>query len=137
MLKEACAGVNCIFHFASANRPTTRKFSKYVEINVIGTENLLRAFIEANPGEAEVHVVYASSTAVYGYNRPGETLSEDSRTAPVTPYGESKLMGEHVIKAFASANKRVKYTIFRIGIIYGDGYDNAFNKVFSCSGRVG
>ena len=25
-LQEACAGVNNIFHFASANRPTTRKF---------------------------------------------------------------------------------------------------------------
>jgi nucleoside-diphosphate-sugar epimerase len=39
-------------------------------------------------------------------------------------------MGEHVIKAFATANKRVKYTIFRIGILYGDGYDIGFNKVF-------
>ncbi len=130
VLREACTGVDQIFHFASANRPTTRKFSKYVEINVIGTESLLRAFIEANPGESQVHVLYSSSTAVYGYNRVGETLTEDSRTAPVTPYGESKLMGEHVIKAFATANKRVKFTIFRIGIIYGDGYDDAFNKVF-------
>jgi nucleoside-diphosphate-sugar epimerase len=129
-LREACTGVDYLFHFASANRPTTRKFSKYVEINVIGTENLLRAFIEANPGDKGVHVIYSSSTAVYGYNRPGETLTEESRTAPVTPYGESKLMGEHVVKAFASANKRVTYTIFRIGIMYGEGYDSAFNKVF-------
>ncbi|MDE1865237.1 MAG: NAD(P)-dependent oxidoreductase [Candidatus Micrarchaeota archaeon] len=130
ILREACEGVNTIFHFASANRPTTRKFSKYVEINVIGTENLLRAFMESNPSDAHVHVIYSSSTAVYGYNRPGETLTEDSRTAPVTPYGESKLMGEHVIKAFASANKRVGYTIFRIGIMYGGSYDVSFNKVF-------
>ena len=123
-------GVDQIFHFASANRPLASKFSKFVEINVIGTENLLRAFIEANPGDAEVHILYSSSTAVYGYNRTGETITEESKTAPVTPYGESKLMGEHVIKAFASANKRVKYTIFRIGIMYGAGYDAAFNKVF-------
>jgi UDP-glucose 4-epimerase len=130
VLREACTGADYIFHFASANRPGTRKFSKYVEINVIGTENLLRAFIEANPGSSQVRVVYSSSTAVYGYNRTGEILSEDSRAAPVTPYGESKLMGEHVIKAFASANKRVSYTIFRIGIMYGEGYDVGFNKVF-------
>jgi UDP-glucose 4-epimerase len=130
ILKEACAGVDCIFHFASAGRSTTSKFSKFVEINVIGTENLLRAFIEANPGDAEVQIMYSSSTAVYGYNRSGEVLTEDSKTTPTTPYGESKLMGEHVIKAFATANKRVKYTIFRIGIIYGVGYDLGFNKVF-------
>ena len=77
-----------------------------------------------------MHILYSSSTAVYGYNRAGETLTEESKTAPVTPYGESKLMGEHVIKAFASANKRVRYTIFRIGIIYGEGYDMGFNRVF-------
>jgi UDP-glucose 4-epimerase len=129
-LREACMGVDRIFHFASANRPLASKFSKFVEINVIGTENLLRAFIEANPDEEDVHILYSSSTAVYGYNRAGETITEESKTAPVTPYGESKLMGEHVIKAFASANKRVKYTIFRIGIMYGAGYDAAFNKVF-------
>ena len=28
------------------------------------------------------------------------------------------------------ANKQVGYTIFRIGIIYGEGYDIGFNKVF-------
>lgn len=130
VLKEACAGVDQVFHFSSANRPKTNKFSKYVEINVIGTENLLRAFIESNPGDAPLHIVYSSSTAVYGYDRKGETLTEESRTAPITPYGESKLMGEHVIKAFASANKRVTYTILRIGIMYGEGYNDAFNKVF-------
>ena len=130
ILREACRGVDRVFHFASANRPLASKFSKFVEINVIGTENLLRAFIEANPGDAEVHIIYSSSTAVYGYNRPGETLTEESKTAPITPYGESKLMGEHVIKAFASANRRVKFTIVRIGIMYGAGYDAAFNKVF-------
>ncbi len=130
VLRDACKGVDEIYHFASANRPKTNKFSKYVEINVIGTENLLRAFIEANPGDAGVHIIYSSSTAVYGYNRAGEVITEESKTAPVTPYGESKLMGEHVIKAFATANKRVEYTIFRIGIMYGEGYDLGFNKVF-------
>lgn len=129
-LREACTGVDQIFHFASADRVKTSKFSKFVEINVIGTENLLRAFIEANPGESEVHIIYSSSSAVYGYSRPGETLTEESKTAPVTPYGESKLMGEHVIKAFAAANKRVRYTILRIGIMYGEGYDMGFNRVF-------
>lgn len=130
VLREACRNVDQIYHFASASRDTTKKFSKYVEINVIGTENLLRAFIEANPGESQIQIIYSSSSAVYGYNRSGETITENSKTSPVTPYGESKLMGEHVIKAFAAANKRVKYTIFRIGIIYGDGYDVGFNKVF-------
>lgn len=130
MLREACIGVGQIYHFASANRPKTNKFSKFVEINVIGTENLLRAFMEANPGDAEVQILYSSSSAVYGYNRAGEVVTEESKTSPVTPYGESKLMGEHVIKAFAAANKRVKYTIFRIGIMYGEGYDIGFNRVF-------
>jgi len=75
-------------------------------------------------------VIYSSSTAVYGYQRGGEVITEESKPLPANHYGESKLMGEQVIKAFAAANDRIKYTILRIAVIYGPGYSSPFDRVF-------
>lgn len=131
VLKEACRGVSLIFHFAAALQKNVTRLDSYMQVNVIGTENLLRAYLEANPDpEASVQIIYSSSTAVYGYKRKGETLTENSKTRAETPYGSTKLMSEQVIKAFAEANRKIKYTIFRMSVIYGPGYSYGFGKMF-------
>ena len=45
-------------------------------------------------------------------------------------YSETKLMAEKVIQSFATAEPRIKYTIFRLGNLYGEGYEREFYKVF-------
>jgi len=136
-LLEACEGVDTIFHIAAATtnyqhyykgeRTTTNVI---INTNVIGTENLLQAFADANP-DKKIKMVYASSIAIYGHNRKGETLTEESEAKPHGAYGESKYMAEQVIKAFAAANKRLTYTILRFGVMYGVGYyQNSFMRVF-------
>lgn len=130
-LREACKGVNAIFHFASVPQMGRHKLDSYINTNVIGTENILRAWVDSNKEDSNsVHVIYASSTAVYGHHRKSEILTEESVTKPDGPYGESKLMTEQVIAAFADANKRVSYTIFRMSVIYGPGYEYSFNLIF-------
>ncbi len=130
-MREACKGVNTIFHFASVPQTGRHKLDSYINTNVIGTENLLRAWIDANKEEQRfVHIIYASSTAVYGHHRKGEIVTEESMTKPDGAYGESKLMTEQVIEAFAEANKQLSYTIFRMSVIYGHGYEYSFNLVF-------
>ncbi len=48
------------------------------------------------------HVVFSSTAAVYGIP-PGGIASEDSPTAPINPYGSSKLMTEWMLRDLAIA----------------------------------
>jgi UDP-glucose 4-epimerase len=131
VLMVACNRADNIFHFAAATYNYKFKYSQMVDINVIGTENLIRAYLDANPDkESIVHLIYTSSVTVYGYQRQEEQLTEESDTKPASGYSETKLMAEKVIESFASADKRITYTILRLGTIYGQGYEHEFFKIF-------
>ncbi|TFC86116.1 UDP-glucose 4-epimerase GalE [Cryobacterium sp. TMT3-29-2] len=72
----------------SVQRPTW-----YFQQNLGGLANLLAAM-----GEAGVtRLVFSSSAAVYG-NGAGLPLLETDETRPVNPYGETKLVGEWMIR---------------------------------------
>ena len=72
----------------SVQRPTW-----YFQQNLGGLANLLAAM-----GEAGVsRLVFSSSAAVYG-NGAGVPLLETDETRPVNPYGETKLVGEWMIR---------------------------------------
>lgn len=136
VLSDACTGVSSLFHLAAATHNYGKRYSNeklntdlMLDTNVMGTENVMRAYSDANPG-TKLRFVYASSVAVYGYKRSDEVLNEESEPMPSTAYGESKYMAEQVIKAFAAANKRIEYTIFRIGVMYGENYENDFMHIF-------
>ncbi|MEM0154377.1 MAG: NAD(P)-dependent oxidoreductase [Methanothrix sp.] len=131
ILEEACKGVDNIFHIAAAVYNYKNTYDDLININVIGTENLLNAYEAANKDSKKtVHIIYASSITVYGYKRPNELLSENSSTKPASPYSESKMMAEQVIKSFADANKLMRYTILRFGTFYGNDYKESYFKMF-------
>ncbi|MCL4372177.1 NAD(P)-dependent oxidoreductase [Candidatus Marsarchaeota archaeon] len=130
-LAEACAGVDNIFHIASAVYNYKNTYDELINTNVVGTENLLNAYESANKGSRkQLHIIYASSMSVYGQSRGEEQLTESSKTSPASPYAESKLMAEQVIKSFADANPSIKYTILRFGTFYGENYNASFFKIF-------
>ena len=107
------------------------RYQEMIDTNVIGTENVIRAYLEANANKSTVvQLIYTSSVTVYGYHRLGEELTEDSETRPTEGYSETKLMGEKVIQSFATADPRIRYTIFRLGTMYGEGYESEFYKIF-------
>ena len=64
----------------------------YMAVNVEGTRNLVSA---ANEVGVE-RFVYASSAAVYG-NPVRLPIDEEHPTKPISPYGESKLLGEKCV----------------------------------------
>ena len=129
-LEDACRGVNNLFHIAGiTDEKGNPPYEQFININVVGTENVLDAFVGTNGG-AQLRFVYMGSTAVYGQNRPHEILTEESATKPVDPYGETKLMAEHVIKSFAEVHDYLRYTIFRVSKMYGPRYEAVFHKVF-------
>ena len=128
-LQKACEGVDNIFHVASAVYNYKHTYDEFIDINVVGTENVINAALNANKGKP-VRFMCVGSVTVYGYRRPGEVLTEESNTHPESNYSKSKLMQEEVVKAYADSNPGLKYTILRYSTLYGPGYENSFFKVF-------
>jgi UDP-glucose 4-epimerase len=85
--------------------------------NVDGTRRLLDAAAALDVP----YVVAASSIEAQGPGASAEVpLAEDAPARPVTPYGESKLAMEQVVRDWSAATGRPAATL-RIGNVYGPG----------------
>jgi UDP-glucose 4-epimerase len=80
---------------------------KYYENNVAGTISLLKLM----KMHQVTNLIFSSTCAVYG-NPDVEKINESTPTAPINPYGHSKLMIEQIIKDFSIAY-RLNYIILR------------------------
>lgn len=130
-LEKACDGVDNIFHLAGAVYNYKYTSEQLLNTNAFGTENLMNACTNANKkSKHKVHVIFASSSTVYGYRRPNEILTEESQLKPGSRYSESKVIAEQILQSFADANSNVDYTILRMSTFYGEDYKSSFNKVF-------
>lgn len=93
----------------------------YEEINTVGTQVVADACLEFGVPA----LVMASSAAVL---RPvasvGERLHEDSPVGPESPYGATKLSGEHTLRA-AAATGRMSTVALRLFNVAGAAYGMA------------
>jgi UDP-glucose 4-epimerase len=80
---------------------------KYYGNNTCSTRALLQCCQEAGVK----HFVFSSTAAVYGIPEGG-IASEDSPTAPINPYGTSKLMSEWMLRDLAAASD-LRYVVLR------------------------
>ncbi len=87
----------------------------YYQQNVIGTHSLLTAMASANVS----NVMFSSSAAVYG-EAGLELVNEESPTVPQSPYGESKLISEWMIRDQARATG-LSYVSLRYFNVAGAG----------------
>jgi UDP-glucose 4-epimerase len=71
---------------------------RYYGNNTCATRNLLAECARAGVGR----IVFSSTAAVYGIPAAGRA-SEDMPTAPINPYGSSKLMSEWMLRDLAAA----------------------------------
>jgi UDP-glucose 4-epimerase len=80
---------------------------KYYGNNTCATRALLECCVAAGVR----HVVFSSTAAVYGIPASG-VAAEDTPTAPINPYGTSKLMSEWMLASVAQASS-LKYAALR------------------------
>ena len=119
--------VDWVFHQAAqagVRQSWGREFRSYTEDNVLATQRLLEACREKGPKR----FLYASSSSIYGERELCRT-SEDTPPRPVSPYGVSKLAGEHLcylyMRQFA-----VPTVVLRYFTVYGPRQrpDMAFHR---------
>jgi UDP-glucuronate 4-epimerase len=89
-------GFDGVFHLAG--QPGVRSFGDvfplYVERNVLASQRVFEAAAAAG-----ARVVFSSSSSIYGEAERYPT-SEDVEPRPVSPYGITKLAGEHLARAY-------------------------------------
>ena len=111
-LAGALDGADVVFHLAALTE--ARRPADHYRVNTEGTAHVLRAAARYN-GRAP-RVILMSSLAALGPNRGRAPLSPDSVPYPISHYGNSKLLAEAVMHAYAD---RVPGVILRFPSIYG------------------
>lgn len=91
------------------------------EQNVTGTMSLLSAMHEHDIDK----LVFSSSAAVYG-TPDTDLVTEQSPTAPESPYGESKLIGEWLLRDQARATP-LAHTSLRYFNVVGSAIDDLYD----------
>lgn len=115
MHDHGVTGVVHIAGFKYAGVSVQRPLHTY-EQNVDGTTVLLAAMQESGVDR----MVFSSSAAVYGAPDV-ELVTEDTPTAPRSPYGESKLIGEWLLRDQEVA-AGLRHTSLRYFNVVGSGY---------------
>lgn len=115
--------VDTVMHFAAYTivPESVREPLKYYGNNTCATRTLLECCVEVGVP----HFVFSSTAAVYGIPADG-VAAETTATAPINPYGTSKLMSEWILRDVA-ASASLRYVALRYFNVAGS----------DTSGRIG
>jgi UDP-glucose 4-epimerase len=111
-------GVTGVLHLAAkkAVGESVERPLYYWDENVGG----MRALLQACVAEGVDRVLFSSSAAVYG-TPPTERVTEDVPCAPMSPYGETKLAGEWMLRDLAVATPGLSWASLRYFNVAGAG----------------
>ncbi len=120
LVVQAVAGCHAVVHLAAVAsvQASVEDPAKTHQSNFIGTLNVC----EAMRLSGIRRVLYASSAAVYGNNGEGQSISEDTPKAPLTPYAVDKLAGEQYLD-FYRRQHGLEPVVFRFFNIFGPRQD--------------
>jgi UDP-glucose 4-epimerase len=116
----SCDGVVHLAGFKYAGVSVARPLHTYRQ-NVTGTQVLLEAMTERRVEQ----VVFSSSAAVYGTPHVDQ-VTEQTATTPESPYGESKLVAEWLIRDVARVAP-LRHTSLRYFNVVGSAYDDVYD----------
>jgi nucleoside-diphosphate-sugar epimerase len=119
-----------IFHLAGqpgVSGSWGEEFSRYARNNVLATQRLLEALRRKDPAL----VLYGGSSSVYGL-QPEGPMNELALPAPISPYGVTKLAGEHLVHLYGKAYQ-LPVVALRFFSVYGPGQrpDMVFHRFIS------
>jgi UDP-glucose 4-epimerase len=119
--------VDVVFHQAAqpgVRASWGREFAAYAHHNVLATQRLLERY----KGAQLERFVYASSSSVYG-DAESYPTSESALPRPFSPYGVTKLAGEHLTLLYGR-NFGLPVTALRYFTVYGPRQrpDMAFHR---------
>jgi UDP-glucose 4-epimerase len=116
LFKKVVENCDTIFHLAAFTSvpESFSKESKCREINEIAFKNILSVAAVKNVKK----IIFSSSSAVYPDDSLGP-FNEQSKVAPSSPYGKSKLYGESLLKQWCKENGDKVGTALRYFNVYG------------------
>ena len=79
--------------------PSMTDPAAYYANNVVGIVNLLDTMRQ----QGVVNLVFSSSSSVYGNSDEQLPSKEDEHLDPISPYGTTKMIGEHIIRDYCDA----------------------------------
>jgi UDP-glucose 4-epimerase len=127
MRRHKVTGVVHLAGFKYAGVSVERPLYTYQQ-NVTGTASVLAAMRDADVRD----IVFSSSSAVYGTPTTDE-VTEETAPAPESPYGESKLVGEWLVRSAARAHG-FRHTSLRYFNVVGSAvptlYDSSPHNLF-------
>jgi UDP-glucuronate 4-epimerase len=115
-LRELVEECDVVFHLAAEPgvRPSWGdRFEQYARNNILATQHLL----EAARFSPQRRFVYASSSSIYGHAEQMPT-PEDVTPQPFSPYGVTKLAGEHLCRLYHN-NHGLDAVCLRYFSVYG------------------
>jgi len=114
-VRENLRGINAVLHFAAMiSVPLSIKDPNFTfDVNLLGTLNLLQSCVQAQVNR----FVFISSCAVCG-DPATLPVSENTPPNPISPYAESKLIGERYCQGFQERGL-LSSVILRFFNVYG------------------
>lgn len=97
-LKKAVPGMDYIFHVGAVIYGDD--WEPFYKTNVKGTENILSACAEVNPGLKKF--IFCSSIGASGSSVKGRLKTEEDECRPFSLYGKSKLEAEKIVREYSS-----------------------------------
>lgn len=99
-LQSACAGADYVIHLA-ARTSVPRSVANPLETNHVNIDGTLNVLVAARDAEVR-RLVFAASSSAYG-ETPELPKRESMSSAPISPYGVTKLAGELYAQVFGRA----------------------------------
>jgi UDP-glucose 4-epimerase len=121
LTEHAVSGVVHVAGYKYAGVSVERPLHTYQQ-NVTGTVSLLEAMHAAGVDK----VVFSSSAATFGTPET-DLVTEESPTRPESPYGESKLIGEWLLRDQGRATG-LQHTSLRYFNVVGSGTDEVYDS---------